>query len=1245
MSKRISRLTAIFVSVLLVFSVITSVIAQALPAGWKATYGSPQLKETVDGDFCSFYVDSTCTASTDEAHNMLTEAIVIRNFSYAPNHWSFIGLSPKAEHGFHFNNAKNGKLGFFIEAAPEGIKLIFNATWTQVALVEKSDIYTIRFVKNTDGVYGLQVNGVLYNHSDIDKYCKSGKTKSYINLFAQNWMKGEIKVGKLDLMQSASVVSVPEIKESITGDTDFALSGGSVVSTTAKVDWNTQKVSLSNVKLSGKSDKFCISLNKVSASKAFENSEDDGSLISVVFSPDTDNGKLRVSLAAEPEIELGTLEKASGYSFGIVKSGESYALAVNSTLFLNERFDGLMSGENAGLTYISLSATDGFSGSFGVYASEWAQIKGTDADIKTETNDSCSFELTDSQVIQSPRRYDFLDSDIVLSQLNIVENGEISIYVGKDSAELPPAALSESGVTFILKKNGEKISLSALNADKERIVLGSAEISDKYIIGVVKQNEKLYFKINDNIFETGDEKFTKFTDEFNNAIGGANVFMAFYSVAASGKASANISIVMREHETKTAEGFSVITPGGIVPAAGDDENGYSADYSSPAYALTVSGYDMIKKSLRARVTDVGSDWMWLSVSKTGTEDGNVLPSGNANSVSRCVFIITPKNNYSLAQISYWNANGSGGETIINTVKFDWTAEHTYDIRKGSDGKWYLAIDEQLQSNISSPVLNGFMEANSDNLHYGIGGFTTFKADKINIVDQSQGGGDVETTGWGYFSSAGGGSFKGDDENGYSKDFQSGNIFGLSREKYNISEKTVQITLDDIGDWFWFGVSATGAEDTNPLPNGNGANIDRFVFIITPKVNRTKAQISYWNANGSGGEHVINLIDFDWKAPHTYDIRKGSDGHFYIAVDSKLITGLTSDVLNEFVALNQDKGLKFAVGGMGKFVAKDIKVIAQESGDITVNTDGWRYFSSIGNGDFEGNDKDGYSVNMLSGDLFAFTKNKYSITKTGVTFKLSDIRNWLYFSISATPTSDTNVLQVGPADKVNRISFIITPKIGATRAQFSYWGQNGKTGETVIQEINFGWYDEHTLDVRKDADDGHWYLCIDGRVLSRKYSAILDEFMELNNPEELYYGIGGSGCFGAADIKIVNKPPIAALEDDEENGVGGGSGSYVPEDYDFDFSDEHESDDDFSFDDSFDDDSYIDAVDENVNAGKVKVRIKMRKLVEKGHGIIFTVWEKIGMAAGAAAVLSGLVLAVIFIIRKAKSSKKKIQPLE
>ena len=1242
MSKRISRLTAIFISVVLVFSVITSVMAQALPAGWKVTYGSPQLKETVDGDFCSFFVDSSCTASTDEAHNMLTEAIVIRNFSYASNYWSFIGLNPKAEHGFHFNDAKNGKLGFFIEATSDGIKLIFNATWTQVAAVKKSDIYTIRFVKNTDGVYGLQVNGVLYNHPDIDAYCKSGKTKSYINLFAQNWMRGEIKVGKLDLMQSTSVVGVPEIKESITGDTDFALSGGAVVSTTAKVDWNTQKVALGNVKLSGKTDKFCISLNKTAASKAFANSDDDGSVISVVFGPDTDNGKLRVSLASEPEIELGTLEKASCYSFGIVKENNKYALAINSTLFFNELFDGMMSGENAGLTYISLSATDGFSGRVGIYASEWEQIKGTDADIKTQTDDSCSFELTDSQVIQSSRRYDLLDSDMVLSQLVLTENSEIDIYIGKDAAAVPPVSLSENGLTLILKKNSEKISLSALNSDKESVDLGSADIADKYTVGIVRQNEKLYFRINDNTFDTGDEKFDEFTDELNSAMGDAKVFSAIYSVAVSGKSSGNIGIVMRE--PKAAEGFSVITPGGIVPADGDSENGYSADYSSPAYALTVSGYDMTKKSLRARVTDVGSNWMWLAVSKTDTDDENVLPSGNAESVNRCVFIITPKNNYSLAQISYWNANGSGGETIINTVNFDWTVEHTYDIRKGSDGNWYLSIDDQLQSNISSAVLNGFMEANSDDLHYGIGGFTTFKADKIGIVDQSQSGGDVETTGWGYFSSAGGGSFEGDDENGYSKDFQSGNIFALSREKYNISEKAVQVTLDEIGDWFWFGVSATGAEDTNPLPGGSGADISRFVFIITPKVNREKAQISYWNANGSGGEHVINLIDFDWKAPHTYDIRKGSDGHWYIAVDSKLITGLTSDVLDEFVELNQGNGLKFAVGGMGKFIGKDIKVIDQKPGDTTVNTEGWRYFSSIGNGDFEGNDKDGYSVNMLTGDLFAFTKNKYSITKTAVSFKLSDIRNWLYFSISASPTSDTNVLQVGPADEVNRISFIITPKIGATRAQFSYWGQNGKSGETVIQEINFGWYDEHTLDVRKDADDGHWYLCIDGRVLSRKYSEILDEFMELNDPEELYYGLGGSGCFGATDIRIVNKPPIAALDDDEDNG-GGSSDLYVPEDYDFDFSDDHESGDDFSFDDSFNDDSYIDAVDENVNAGKIKVRIKKRKLIEKGHGIIFTVWEKIGMVAGAVAVLSGLVTAVIFIIRKVKSPKSKIQPLE
>ena len=157
-------------------------------------------------------------------------------------------------------------------------------------------------------------------------------------------------------------------------------------------------------------------------------------------------------------------------------------------------------------------------------------------------------------------------------------------------------------------------------------------------------------------------------------------------------------------------------------------------------------------------------------------------------------------------------------------------------------------------------------------------------------------------------------------------------------------------------------------------------------------------------------------------------------------------------------------------------------------------------------------------------------------------------------------------------------------------------------------------------------------------------------MELHNPEELYYGIGGSGCFAATDVKIVAKPPIAALEDEDDNTGDGGSG-YVPgeNDYDFDFDDEHVDDfdntGDFTFDDdAFDDDS-LNGDSEDANAGKVKVRIKKRRLVERGHGIIFTTWEKIGMAAGAVAVAGGLTVLCIFVVRKIKKSKKEKQPLE
>ena len=1247
MGKRLNRLTAGLLSALLLISVIPFVVATGALADWKSTRGNPQLKETADGEFCNFFVDSACTVSTAEAHDMLSEAIVLRNLSLANGHWFYVGLSADAAEGWSFNDIAKGKLGFFVENTSDGIRFIFNANWQQIVAVKKADTYTLRFVKDTDGTYGLQVNGTLAKHGDIDAYCKSGKTDSFVILTTSNWAKGDIRVGKLDWVESTSAVAVPSVSALVTGDTQVALSGGSVVTTTAKLDWNTQKLDVYKLTPSGASDRLCISLNKTAASTAFQPSAADGSVVSIALTPVDD--QMEISLLGETETKLGAVPQAYRYALGIVQSGEHFQLAVNGNLFSDSRLDALMGGEGAGQTYVSLSATDSVSAILGVHSTAWKAVAGNPADMESSVDGSCTVALTDGQAVQSPQRYDFLNSDIVLKSFNLPESSELSLYIGKAQSDLPPANLTENGWTLLLKKAGEKLELAALDSAGQRVVLGTTDVADHYTIGLVRQDDKLHFAINGTAMETTDEQSRSFMDALAGAIGDASTYVAYCTVASTGDVSVTVRMVMRDDVAKT--GFSVIVPGNIIQAEGDMETGYHMDRSSPAYAVSDLRYNLKEKSLNARVTDVGDNWMWFAVSKTSVaSDDNVLPTGSADAINRFVFIITPKNNYSLAQISYWNSNGSAGEAVIDTIAFDWTAEHTYDLRKANDGNWYLAIDEQMISNISSPVLTAFMDANYESLRFGIGGWTAFHVDKLYVKDQHGSGGDIETTGWSYFASSGSGSFDGDEENGYSKSHPNGDLFAFTRETFDITKKSLSLTLDVVKNWFWLGISTTGAEDSNPLPSGSGEEVNRVVFILTPQVNHTKIRVSYWNPTGNGGEHIINLLDFDWSAPHTYDIRQGSDGHWYLAIDSKLITGLTSEVLDAFVAARQKDGLRFTVGGSGGFGAHDIRIVDQKPGDTKVNTDGWRYFSSVGNGDFEGNDTDGYSVSALTGDLFAFTKNTYSITKTGVSFKLTDIRNWLYFSISTTDTSDTNVLNVGAADEVSRMSFIITPKIGATRAQFSFWGRDGRSGEDVIQELPFGWYDEHTLDVRQDAEDGHWYLCIDGRVLSRKYSEVLDRFMELHDPEELYYGIGGSGCFAATDVKIVAKPPIAALDDEDDNTGDGGSG-YVPgeNDYDFDFDDEHVDDFDNTGDFTFDDDAFDDDPQnedsKDANAGKVKVRIKKRRLVERGHGIIFTTWEKIGMAAGAVAVAGGLTVLCIFVVRKIKKSKKEKQPLE
>ena len=58
-------------------------------------------------------------------------------------------------------------------------------------------------------------------------------------------------------------------------------------------------------------------------------------------------------------------------------------------------------------------------------------------------------------------------------------------------------------------------------------------------------------------------------------------------------------------------------------------------------------------------------------------------------------------------------------------------------------------------------------------------------------------------------------------------------------------------------------------------------------------------------------------------------------------------------------------------------------------------------------------------------------------------------------------------------------------------------------------------------------------------------------------------------------------------------------------------------------------------------GMMQVKITERKLIKKGHGIIFTLFEKIAMIAGAVAVIGGLIFATVFLIKKARKKKLKV----
>lgn len=1250
MNNIYKRLIAVMVaSIILVSTAVISI--QAASDLLESATGDASLLNLQGEDFCEFCTTQADVAVTKEAHNVLNESIIIKNADIPNDGWGYIGFSAEKTSELFFNDISVGKLALFIEPQNSDSYILRMNEDTVIGSFLKNELYTFSFIKVEDK-YNLVINGENYANSEIDDFIKNFGSSLYVSLQGNTYFKGSIKIDRLGWEYPQEPVNAPKLYFDLTDSIYAKMQENTVINTIEKVDWKTEALEIEDAVLT-EGKQYSVVFNKVNKNGGMINSTDNGDIVNVILSKQSDN-TVSVGIYDGTLKNLGNLPESLMYKFRYALKGSAYGLYINDVLFTDTHFNLFMTSAltdsvEAAKSFVVISTENAMDFKVNIFNPEWQHNSDDQgAQIGFTEDGFASISLTSkAQAVVSPKKYNLLNNEITIKNIGSIKSGKSAFidFVKVLNKKGPSNATNEI-ITLSIERYGKKYELYAINSNNEKDYLTEINNTEETIIKIVNINDSLYFSINGKICKNANETVHSYLQSF---IGSEEICMSYIGFSCSDKAKADIKISRYTPDVVELSGFKVYSAKGNYDAEGNGVDGYSVKGSGETYVISAPCYNASEKSLSAKVNTVGG-YIWFSLSQTN-KLGNALESGKVDLINKVTFLITPKTNNTQAQISYWNASGKAEETVVETIDFDWQAKHTYDVRKGSDNLWYLAIDGKLISKIDSEILTAFMEKNANtNLHFGIGGYSNFDADEIIIVEQVAGDNTVvQTTDWKFFTPNSSGLLEGDNDKGYAISNSSNYLYAFTEGKWDVTKKSVSINLDNVKKLRFY-VSTTDALDTVVTPSGPAADINRVNIRIQPVQKRTKAEIHCENSIGKGGASPLTIIDFDWEGTHTFDIRQGSDGVWYFCVDNILAYGYgKTGIVNDFMNANS-KRLRFGIGGFdGAFEANSLKVVDQEAIDTTVYDDYWGYYSGIGCGSSLGNNKDGYSIIIPTAAAFSTTRKKYDVEKTAVSFKVEELNAWICFGVSSAYYNDNRDLQKGQAEDVTKMQFLITPKLNTTHAQFSYWNASGTGGETVINTIEFDWYGmEHTYDIRKDEEEGHWYLCVDGRVLMNKHSDVLDDFMRIHEGENLYYSIGGIDAFGVSKLKIIDKSEVrdfggdsGGFFDEDENGEFNG-------DFEFDFSNDGNyfdeenliEYDDYNF---FDEDifSFGDALEtvkeKDPHEGMMLVKVKKRRLI-KGHGIIFNTFEKVSMILGAVVLVAGIVFSIIVIVKKRKKAK-------
>lgn len=368
--------------------------------------------------------------------------------------------------------------------------------------------------------------------------------------------------------------------------------------------------------------------------------------------------------------------------------------------------------------------------------------------------------------------------------------------------------------------------------------------------------------------------------------------------------------------------------------------------------------------------------------------------------------------------------------------------------------------------------------------------------------------------------------KGDDKNGYNAQSKT-EAYMITNLVWDHSVYALDTRLKAVNGALYFALSKTDVSDTNFWVCGSGDKVNRFGFVITPVENNTKAQLSYFGADGATSiETVIDVIDFDWTARHSYGVRLSDDGNWYLYVDGEAINKVACNTLNKFMQTNINEELFFILGSKKAIDVSLFKLIEHPVLIAEDNDEGWSAYTG----------KTAQLVKDENSNNYTFTPSKKSaqysfrngtedITKTSLKIKINSVtaiggKSDIYFAVSATDISDKKFTPSGAVDTVNRLVFYMKPDFENKTLTVSSYNDDGKGTETKIAVINdFDFAVAHTFDLRL-CSDNNWYLCVDNAVLKNAKLSLLQDFMEKYSTKALYYGIGCKGYMDANELSIV-----------------------------------------------------------------------------------------------------------------------------